>query len=62
MLTGVKGVKYGLSLPKKPSKPALRKPVAGFGGDSDDEKQNVEKDIERQALKKRADVKVSFRL
>ena len=61
MLTGLKGVKYGLQPgAKQKLKPALQKPLIVFGADDDsgDEAPTVGKDIARQAAKKQADKKV----
>ena len=60
MLSGFKGVQYGLQSSKARAKAGLplSKPLAAFGDDSDDDKQTVGKAIERQAAKKRTDVKV----
>lgn len=59
MLTGQSGVKYGLTVPKREAKKVLKK-VNVFGGDddSDDERQQVAKQIERQAQQKQTDKKV----
>ena len=59
MLTGLKGVKYGLQPGAKPkTKPALQKPINVFGDDDDDG--DVGKDIARHAAKKQNDKKVSL--
>ena len=62
MLSGFKGVKYGLTVPKKEAKPGVKKPLAVFAdGDSDeDEQSKVAKDIERQAQRKQSNAKVLF--
>ena len=58
MLTGLKGVKYGLQPGAKPkTKPALRKPINVFGDDDDDG--TIGQDIARHAEKKLNDKKVS---
>ena len=58
-IVGEKGVKYGLSLPKRAPKPtapvAARKPSV-FGDDASDEDEvNVEQQIARQAARKQSD-------
>lgn len=59
MLTGFDGVRYGLVVPKKESKPAPKKGLSVFGDeDSEDEKAAVGRNIERQAQKKLSDQKV----
>ena len=62
MLSGFKGVKYGLTVPKKEAKPGVKKPLAVFAdGDSDeDEQSKVAKEIERQAQRKQSNAKVMF--
>jgi hypothetical protein len=65
MLTGLKGVKYGLQPgAKSKAKPALQKPLNVFGVDDDsgDEAPTVGRDIARQAAKKQADKKVPMSL
>ncbi|EIE23000.1 hypothetical protein COCSUDRAFT_66132 [Coccomyxa subellipsoidea C-169] len=58
MLTGLKGVKYGLQPGAKPkTKPALRKPINVFGDDDDDG--TIGQDIARHAEKKLNDKKVT---
>ncbi|KAK9903590.1 hypothetical protein WJX75_009420 [Coccomyxa subellipsoidea] len=61
MLTGLKGVKYGLQPGAKPkSKPVLQKPINVFGDDDDDDDDgDIGKDIARQAAKKQNDKKVT---
>lgn len=60
MLTGFKGVKYGLSVPKKEGKEAPKKVLAAFAGESDDDdEEKVAKAIERQAQRKQSDAKVA---
>ncbi|BDA49960.1 Nuclear speckle splicing regulatory protein 1 [Coccomyxa sp. Obi] len=59
MLTGLKGVKYGLQPgAKQKAKPVLQKQANVFG-DDDDEEGNVGQDIARHAAKKQADKKVT---
>ncbi len=59
MLSGFEGVRYGLSVPKKESKPVPKKGLSVFGDDdSGDERATVSKNIERQAQKKLSDQKV----
>lgn len=64
MLQGVKGVKYGLTVPdsKKKKKPALGKPAAcsAFGDDGSDEDQHeaVPQQLARHAASKKSDSKV----
>lgn len=64
MLQGVKGVKYGLTVPdsKKKKKPALAKPAAfsAFGDDGSDEDQHeaVPQQLARHAASKKSDSKV----
>ena len=59
MLTGQKGVKYGLTVPKKESKPLIKKNVFAFGDDdSDDERKAVANRVNKQAQQKQADKKV----
>ncbi len=68
LIIGTKGVQYGLQkvAPKKPglslaaAAPAARKPANVFG-DDDSEEEDVEKQIARQAEKKRAAAKVRCR-
>ena len=62
MLSGFKGVKYGLTVPRKEAKPGVKKPLAVFAdGDSDeDEQSKVARDIERQAQRKQSNAKVLF--
>ncbi len=59
MLTGLKGVKYGLQPgAKQKAKPVLQKQANVFG-DDDDEEGNVGQDIARHAAKKQSDKKVN---
>lgn len=61
MLTGQKGVKYGLQVrkPEKAAKPVPVKPKNVFGDDaSDEEEDNVERQIARHAARKQADKQV----
>lgn len=64
MLQGVKGVKYGLTVPdskNKKKKQALNKPAAlsAFGDEgSDDEHEAVPQQLARQAASKKLDSKV----
>ncbi len=62
MLTGLKGVKYGLQPGAKAKQTGLvSKPLAAFVDDDDSEAvPNIGKDIARQAAKKRADAKVQL--
>ena len=58
MLTGLKGVKYGLQPgAKQKAKPVLQKQSNVFG-DDDDEEGNIGQDIARHAAKKQSDKKV----
>lgn len=60
MLTGFKGVKYGLAVPKSEPKAPPKKTIAAFADDdSEDEQQQVAKAIERQAQRKQNDAKVN---
>ncbi len=64
MIQGMKGVKYGLTLPaskKKaapPSKPANA--LAAFGDDSDGEHEAVPQQLARQAASKKSNNKVGM--
>ncbi|KAK9815608.1 hypothetical protein WJX72_006688 [[Myrmecia] bisecta] len=62
MLTGQKGVKYGLTIPSQKQKPkaaGVKGPIAAFAqDDSDDEGNNVGRAVARQAATKRTDKKV----
>ena len=61
MLTGHKGVKYGLQVrqPKQAAPPAAPKRASVFGDDDSDEGEaNVEQQIARQAARKQTDTKV----
>lgn len=64
MLSGFEGVRYGLTVPKKASKPGIQKNLSAFGDDDDsgDEKKAVGKNIERQAQRKLSDQKVEDKL
>lgn len=58
MLTGFKGVKYGLQVPKKEGMAVPKKSLAAFADDdSDDDAQKIARDIERQAQRKQSDKK-----
>lgn len=66
MLTGQKGVKYGLEVRKTPGAKAAAPPPkkrSVFGDDDSDEEQagNVEQQIARQAARKQSDKKVRQR-
>lgn len=59
MLSGFDGVRYGLTVPKKESKPGIKKGLSLFAeDDSEGEKGAVGRNIERQAQRKLADQKV----
>ena len=64
MIQGVKGVKYGLTVPASKQKAAPKpKPVnalAAFGDDSDDEHEAVPQQLARQAASNKTNNKVSM--
>lgn len=60
MITGQKGVKYGLSIPvPKKAAPPRAKPSIFGDDESDDEHDNVERQISRHQARKQEDKKVS---